>query len=142
MFRRSEVRRAALDCLQSVLLASQVKIASEQAWKQCFERLLIPLLHNIAQFRFALGISCDCYRPEAIRDEKAPRTPASKDRTSQDSLPMFDIRLKGATVLFQVRTDFLTDHVHFLSDVSAQSGHASSASGCVTTLDPLLTDWC
>jgi hypothetical protein len=51
---RSDVRRMALDALQSCILASRIKITFESSWKLCFERVLVPLLNNLVNIRYVM----------------------------------------------------------------------------------------
>jgi hypothetical protein len=79
-------------CICSALLASEVKIKSGVAWKQCFEKLLIPLLNSMSQIRPEKPTAADKARA-AIKDQSASRLHVQSLFRSMLRQAFFDSRL-------------------------------------------------
>lgn len=127
---RPEVRRRAMECLQGALLSTQVNIESALAWRICFEKLLIPLLDHIARFRVDPASSS----PTAAKTADGANGMTGQD-PNQTSGP-FDIRLKGATVLFQTflhKLEIVASlpdfHIFWLKFIGSMERHMKGAPG-------------
>ena len=139
---RPDVRRYAMDCLQTVLLAHDtVDMHNPLAWRICLEKLLLPMMEAVAQFPVDTP-SRPPPRPSPPRNADDSAYP-TRSTSSSSSSPLeeatpYDINLRASSLLFStflhhLDTLLLTPdfHIFWLKLLGAmqQRSHAMQGGG-------------
>ena len=97
---RADVRRYAMECLHSVLLASDsVDMHNPLAWRIALEKLLLPMMEAVAHF------TADLSRPLSRSHSREPAA-VDAERSERSSSPSpsaeapFELQLRASSLLF------------------------------------------